>query len=166
MVFVGTGCHPGKVKGSPATEKSVPGKGRIVNPWCHLHLNRKPVHSHERANTHSALNASPRSGYSGKIPFPLSLSEPFAGEPSAGSQRSPLSVGVPSGLTFASKVSVFGKKNNMDPVSLSTFGMFFGCICSSDAAGCFPYSICFGCHFDRSRRRSGEISPQAIILNS
>lgn len=73
-------------------------------------LNRKTGSSHERANTRSALNASPRSGYSGIIPFPLSLSEPFAGEPSAGFQLPPLSVGVPSGLTFASKVSVFAEK--------------------------------------------------------
>ena len=40
----------------------------------------------------------------GGIPFHLSLSDPFAGEPSAGFQLLPLSVGVPSGLIFASKV--------------------------------------------------------------
>ena len=37
-------------------------------------------------------------------PFPLSLSEPLANEPSAGFQLPPLSVGVPFGLTFASTV--------------------------------------------------------------
>ena len=49
----------------------------------------------------------------GSLPFPLSLSEPFAGEPSAGFQLPPLSVGAPSGLTFASKVSVFVKEITM-----------------------------------------------------
>ena len=67
-------------------------------------------HSYESANTPSALNAGIRSGYSGRSPFPLSLSDPFAGEPSTGFQLPPLSVGVPSGLTFASKVSVFVEK--------------------------------------------------------
>ena len=109
-----------------------------MNPWCHLHLNRNPVHSHERANTHSALNASTRSGYSGINPFPLSLSEPFAGEPSAGSQRSPLSVGVPSGLTFASKVSVFVRKITWKQVPCQPM------YCSSDvfAGVCFSDVFC------------------------
>ena len=63
----------------------------------------------------------------GSLPFPLSLSEPFAGEPSAGFQLPPLSVGVPSGLTFASKVSVFVIEHNTDQFGLSTAGLFFGC---------------------------------------
>ena len=76
-------------------------------------------HSYESANTPSALNAGTRSGYSGRSPFPLSLSDPFAGEPSAGFQLPPLSVGVPPGLIFASKVCFICGKNTTGETALS-----------------------------------------------
>ena len=66
--------------------------------------------SHERANTRSAFNAGIRSGYSGlpRFPFPSANHLPV-NLPRVFSYPL-LSVGVPSGLTFASKVSVFVKK--------------------------------------------------------
>ena len=82
----------------------------MINPWCHLYQAGKrpaftnvPTHAPPLTRAHGPDTP-------GALPFPLSLSEPFAGEPSAGFQLPPLSVGVPPGLTFASKVSVFAKK--------------------------------------------------------
>ena len=87
------GCQPGVEKEtSGGTKKTCPLKDRseqsipVVPPYMDQ---RTRILSHESANTLSALNASTRSGYSGFCPFPLSLSDPFAGEPSAGFQHSP-----------------------------------------------------------------------------
>ena len=79
-------------------------------------LNRKTGPSLTNVPTHALpLTQAYGPDTPGFLPFPLSLSEPFAGEPSAGFQLPPLSVGVPSGLTFASKVSICWMKDTMAP---------------------------------------------------
>ena len=95
-------------------------------------------HSYESANTPSALNAGTRSGYLGRSPFPLSLSDPFAGEPSAGFQLPPLSVGVPPGLIFASKVCFICGKNTTGETALSIPPECFSIVFYNRAAGRTP----------------------------